>query len=202
MSRLIRTTAAALAVCLLGLGAACGGSPLGSGKPDAQATVHSYQAQGFSIAYGPQWNAAQQNVSNGSSTLTIGSSGSSPSPSPQSSPASGGSTSWQLALARPASDAPGVLEVFVLVTPQTYGDPSVWLSRSEQMLKVFGGTAQHFTLNGVPAIYWQGVTGDNVALATRAHAYMLHAYVPSGVPSTDRARERAILASFKVLGAQ
>ncbi len=214
MTGTVRSLAAALAISLVGLAAACGGgSPLGSAKPDSQAVAHSYQAQGFSIAFGPQWDTTHQTgaASSTSSTsssgdiswsVTIGPStqdAASPSPSPQSSPTPSPSSGWQLELTRSASG--GELAVFVQVTAHGYGDPAAFVSQYEQLLKMLGGTGQRITLNGTPALYWKGINGDNVALASGSHTYVLHGQVPTGAGSQDRARELAVLASFRLLSA-
>jgi len=53
-------------------------------------------------------------------------------------------------------------------------------------------------VSGVPAVYWKGVSGDGVSLASGGRAYVLMGTV-SGGDSGARSQVLAVMDSFKLL---
>ena len=168
--------AGVLAACALSLVAACG-SPLAV-KSDPHAVVHSYTPEGFSIAYGPQWQASQKSATS--------------------------QTAWQLQLTQrySSSAGSGVVLISIGVQPEhAYSDPAVYQAKYEQMLKALGGSPQSITLSGVPAVYWKGMTGYGVSLTSGGRSYILMGLIPNGGDAKERPQVLAVLDSFKLLAA-
>ncbi len=173
----VRALASTLTVCAITLAAACGGSPLAA-KPDPHAVVHSYAAEGFSIAYGPQWQSSQKSATS--------------------------QTARQLLLTQQYSSSTGLGEVLVSISVQPehlYRDPAVYQAKYEDMLKSMGGSPKSITLSGTPAVYWKGVSGYGVSLTAGGRSYVLMGTIPSGGDAGERPQVLAVFESFKLLAA-
>jgi hypothetical protein len=177
MSVRTRTLAGVLAICSLALVSGCGGASLKSAKADPHAVVHDYPAEGFSLAYGPQWQASVQ--------------------------AATAQTAWQLELTQPYTSSSVTSEVMISIGVQPehkYRDPRVFQSKYEQLLTEMGGTPQSVTLSGVPAVFWKGLTGYSVALASGGRSYLLAGTIPSGGDTKEAPQVLAVLNSLKLPG--
>jgi hypothetical protein len=194
----------ALAVGALALaGAACGGGGESTQSPtqslplvaaDPAAVVHRYEEQGFSIAFGPQWQDAHESVTvydaTAGSTSTSGT-------SPQ--------QGWRLSLKSSSGIGSGGATLTVLVMTQSKPvDPKQFQATARTTLAGFGAEFEPVALNGVPALHESGQIGsasrgETIMLASGGRSYVLRAQGPAVSWEADEPQLMAIMQTFTLL---
>ena len=186
--RALSALAISVGVCLSAMvTVACGSggsASFGSAAPDPQATVHRYPKQGFSIAYGPGWQATRQSV-----PVAIAGSSSS-------------GSGWRLILSEQA-DTGGSAMLTVTVVPEAHDvDAREFQTQAKQTMGTLGAHVETITVNGTPAVMTssKGPFGsETITLASGRRAYILGGQGPTAEWDEVGPKMLAIMQTFKLL---